>query len=127
MSICLSSSINAGTRDSATAAFALEVPPFSTQTFEAAQSSGKPVAVHFHADWCGTCRAQAQVFDALKTDEALNLTVLVASYDNEKALKNQMGVRVQSTIVVFKGEQETSRLASDTAEAKIRSALQTAL
>lgn len=111
----------------AATAFALEVQPFSAQTFAAAQAGGKPVAVHFHADWCPTCRAQAQVFDALKSDKALNLTVLVASYDNEKALRKQLGVRVQSTVVVFKGKQETARLAGDTAEAKIRSALQTAL
>lgn len=108
-------------------AFALEVKPYSAPEFAAAQAAGKPVAVHFHADWCPTCRAQAQVFESLKSDKALDLTVLVASYDNEKALKKQMGIRVQSTIVVFKGQQETARLAGATAAAKIRGALQTAL
>lgn len=107
--------------------FALEVKPYSGQEFAAAQASGKTVALHFHADWCPTCRAQAQVFESLKRDQALDLTVFVANYDTEKALKKQLGVRVQSTVVVFKGKQETARLAGETAEAKIRTALQSAL
>lgn len=111
----------------ATAACSLELQPYSVPAFAAAQAGGKPVAVHFHADWCPTCRAQAKVFDSLKSDKTLNITVLVADYDTEKALKKQLGVRVQSTLVVFRGKQETARLAGDTAEAKIRSALQTAL
>ena len=108
-------------------AVALEVKPYSEQEFTAAQASGKAVALHFHADWCPTCRAQAQVFNTLKNDKALNLTVLVANFDNEKTLKKQQGVRVQSTVIVFKGKQETARLAGDTAEGKIRTALQSAL
>lgn len=112
---------------SAAFAQAIEVKPFTTQELASSQAAGKPVAVHFHADWCPTCRAQAQVFESLKDDKALNLSVLVANYDTEKSLRKQMGVRVQSTIVVFKGNKETARLAGDTDPAKIRAALQSAL
>ena len=108
-------------------AVALDVKPFSAQALETSQAGGKPVAVHFHAEWCPTCRAQAQVLDSLKGDKSLELTVLVANYDTERDLKKQLGVRVQSTFVVFKGKKETARLAGDTAEAKIRAALQSAL
>ena len=40
------------------AAQALTIKPFTTAEFTAAQAAGAPVAVHFRADWCPTCRAQ---------------------------------------------------------------------
>ena len=90
------------------------------------QLAGKPVAVHFHADWCPTCRAQEKVFNGWKGDAAVPGTLLVANYDNERELKKQYGVRSQSTIIVFKGSKETTRLGGETDAAKLRAALQTA-
>ncbi len=37
---------------------ALTVSPYSAEALAAAQQAGKPVAVHFHADWCPTCKQQ---------------------------------------------------------------------
>jgi thioredoxin-like negative regulator of GroEL len=73
------------------------------------------------------CRAQSKVLEGLKTDKALNLTVYVVNYDKEKALRKQFGVRTQSTIIVFVGKVEAARLAGESAEQKIRSALASAL
>ena len=50
----------------------------------------------------------------------------VANYDNERELKIQYGVRSQSTVIVFKGSKETTRLGGETDAAKLRAALQTA-
>lgn len=108
-------------------AHALTLTPYSAQALAAAQQAGQPVAVHFHADWCPTCKLQEKAFAQLQAAPDLPITVLVADYDKEKDLRRAMKVRMQSTLVVFKGEQEKARLAGDTAPEKIRAALQAAL
>ncbi len=111
----------------AVSAQALEVKPYTAAVLAQAQQANKPVAVHFHADWCPTCRAQDKALQSLKTDPALDLTVLVANYDTEKDLKRRFNVRTQSTIVVLHGQKESARLVGDTSAASIRDALKTAL
>ena len=110
----------------ASLALALDVQPYSAKAFAELQQAGKPVALHFHADWCPTCRAQEKVFNGWKGDAAVPGTLLVANYDNERELKKQYGVRSQSTVIVFKGSKETTRLGGETDAAKLRAALQTA-
>jgi len=110
----------------ASLALALDVQPYSAKTLAELQQAGKPVALHFHADWCPTCRAQEKVFNGWKGDAVVPGTLLVANYDNERELKKQYGVRSQSTVIVFKGSKETARLGGETDAAKLRAALQTA-
>lgn len=98
----------------ATFAFCAELP-FTQAQFDAARSAGEPVAVVFHADWCPTCRAQAPVLKELMQTPALkSLTLYVANFDTEKALKKSLGITQQSTIVVFKGGKEIARSTGDT-------------
>ncbi|MBQ0959996.1 thioredoxin family protein [Ideonella sp. 4Y11] len=106
---------------------ALETQPYTAQALAAAQQAGQPVALHFHADWCPTCRQQTTVLNQLKADPALKLTVLVVNYDNEKDLRKALQVRTQSTVIVYKGATEKARIAGETAPDKIRAALQAAL
>ena len=95
-------------------AFAAETP-FNQAQFDAMRASGKPVALVFHADWCPTCRAQAPVLKGLLQTPALEpLTLYVADFDTEKALKKSFGVTQQSTIVVFKDGKEVARSTGDT-------------
>lgn len=106
---------------------ALDTQPYSAQALAAAQQAGQPVALHFHADWCPTCRQQTTVLNQLKADPALKLTVLVVNYDDEKALRKSLQVRTQSTFIVYRGAAEKARIAGETAPDKIRAALQAAL
>jgi thiol:disulfide interchange protein len=105
-------------------AHALEIAPYSDAALADAQQAGKPVAVHFHADWCSTCRAQEKALNALREDKSLDLTVLVANYDKEKALKEKLAVRAQSTLIVFRGTAEKTRLIATTNADKITAELQ---
>lgn len=106
---------------------ALEVKPYTAGALAAAQAANQPVALHFHADWCPTCRAQSQVLQRLQAEADLNLTVLVANYDTEKALKKRFNVRAQSTMVMLHGQQVRYRLLGDTSADTIRNALKAAL
>lgn len=111
----------------AMASHALDIQPYSAVALTQAQKANKPVALHFHADWCPTCRAQEKVLQELKSEAGLELTVLVANYDTEKELKRRFNVRAQSTLVVLHGEKETYRVVGDTSQGGIRGALKSAL
>lgn len=107
---------------------ALDIQPYSAAALQQAQAAGKPVAVHFHADWCSTCKAQEQVFKSLQGDPQLKgITLLVANYDDERDLKKAMNVRAQSVVVIFKGSKETARIGGETKTEKLKAALLTAL
>ena len=112
---------------SATAAQALDIKPYTAAALAAAQQAGKPVALHFHADWCPTCKAQDKSVALLKAEPGLDVLLLVADYDAEKALKSRFKVRAQSTLVVLHGDQERARLVGDTAADAIRAALKAGL
>jgi thioredoxin 1 len=96
------------------AALAAEMP-FDKAAFDAALAQGKPVIVDFAADWCPTCRAQKPIVQGLLNEDKLKpVTLFVANYDTETALKKQLGVTQQSTFVVFKGGKEVARSTGQT-------------
>src|SRR5580658_4001750 len=102
--------------------------PFNQAQFDATRAAGQPVAVVFHADWCPTCRAQAPVLKELAETPALkSLTLYVANFDTEKALKRSLGVTQQSTIVVFKGGKEIARSTGDTQRDRLDALLKQAV
>lgn len=110
-----------------TACFAAETP-FDAAQFEAQRAAGKPVAVVFHADWCPTCRAQAPVLKQLmQTPEFKDVTLFVADFDTEKALKRSLRVTQQSTVVVFKGGKEAARSTGDTGQPALAALLRRAV
>ncbi|MGB4064376.1 MAG: thioredoxin family protein [Azonexus sp.] len=111
---------------SASLAFALDIQPYSPETLAAKQKAGEAVALHFHADWCPTCRAQEKVFNGWKGDATVPGTLLIVNYDKERELKRQLGVRTQSTVIAYKGGKETGRLAGETDPKALRAVLDSA-
>ena len=110
------------------AAHALTIKPFTDANFAAAQATGKPVAVHFTATWCPTCKAQEKSLGALAADPALKeVTVLKSDYDQSKTLQKQMNVKSQSTFVVFKGKAEVARNSGATDAPEIKTLLTRAM
>jgi thioredoxin 1 len=102
---------------------ALDVMPYTPQLFAAKQQAGEMVSLHFHANWCPTCRVQEKAFNVFKGDATVPGTLLVADYDDERALKKEMGVRSQSTLIVFKGKMQTHRSGGVTDPVALKAAL----
>jgi thioredoxin len=102
--------------------------PYNQAQFDAARAAGQTVAVVFHADWCPTCRAQAPVLrELVNTPEMKSLTLYVADFDTEKGLRTALRVNQQSTIVVFKGKQETARSTGETQRGALEAFLRGAI
>jgi thiol-disulfide isomerase/thioredoxin len=94
--------------------------PFNKSKFDAALAQGKPVIVDFSASWCPTCKQQKPIVQALLKEKKLQpVTLFVADFDTEEALKKQLGVTMQSTFVVFKDGKEVGRSTGQTQKAAI--------
>lgn len=107
---------------------ALQVQPYTSEALAALQQQGKPVALHFHAGWCGTCTEQERVLNQMKADKALpTMTLLVVDYDTNKPLRKQLKVASQSVFVVYKGRNEVTRSGGETRSDAIRALLSKAL
>ena len=99
---------------SVTVALAGELP-FDQKKFDTAVAAGESVVVDFSATWCATCKAQKPIVDKLmELPKFKKVTLFVADYDKEVALKKQLRVAQQSTFVVFKGGKEVTRSTGQT-------------
>lgn len=93
---------------------------FSQAQFDQLNAAGKPVIVYFHATWCPNCKVQQPIVDRLAVQPDMKqVTIFVADYDREAALKHAMKVTQQSTFVVFKGGREVARSTGQTRERDI--------
>ncbi|MBC8745365.1 MULTISPECIES: thioredoxin family protein [Paraburkholderia] len=102
--------------------------PFNQAQFDQLNAAGKPVVVYFHATWCPTCKVQQPIVDRLAAQPDMKqVTIFVADYDKEAALKHAMKVTQQSTFVVFKGGHEVGRSTGQTRERDIRDTFAKAL
>jgi thiol-disulfide isomerase/thioredoxin len=111
----------------AAASFAAELP-FNKTAFDKALADGKPVVVDFAASWCPTCKEQKPIVQGLLKDpKRKSLTVFVADFDKEEALKQRLKVTMQSTLIAFKGGKEVARSTGQTDKVELGALLDKAL
>jgi thiol-disulfide isomerase/thioredoxin len=109
-------------------ASAMNGNPFDQQAFDAAQAAGKPILVEVTAPWCPTCKAQAPILSKLKGEPRFNqLVTFNIDFDSQKDLLKKFNVRMQSTLIVFKGKQEEGRSTGDTNATSIETLLSKAI
>jgi thiol-disulfide isomerase/thioredoxin len=110
------------------AAAAAEKKPFTQDAFDAARNAGASVLVEVTAPWCPTCKAQKPILSRLATDPRFaKFVVLEVDFDSRKDVLKALGVQMQSTLVVFKGDKEMGRSTGDTDPASIEALLSRAV
>jgi len=65
--------------------------------------------------------------ELVNTPDMKSLTLYVADFDTEKALRNALHGNQQSTIVLFKGKQETARSTGETQKGALETFLRGAI
>ena len=105
-------------------ALAFEARTFDEKAFEAAQMAGKPVLIEVTAPWCPTCKAQEPILSNLGKDPKFkDMVVFQIDFDTQKDLLRKFDVRMQSTLISYKGTKEVGRSTGDTNAASIEALL----
>ncbi len=111
----------------ALAASALANEPFTPEAFAEAQAANSPILVEIAADWCPTCRRQAEVISTLQdAGEIDGLVILRVDYDDQRDIARQFRATRQSTLITFRGETETARAVGITSQNDIAALIATA-
>ena len=117
----------------ATPSFALAAPLDYTEGLAKEHlAKGEVVFLDFTADWCGTCKAQERVLNALKAanpDYEAKVTFIDVDWDKhgKGTLVSELNIPRRSTLVVMKGEEELGRIVAGTGEAEIKALMDVAL
>jgi thiol-disulfide isomerase/thioredoxin len=93
--------------------------PFEGKSFQQAQAAGKTILIDVTASWCPTCRQQRPIVEQIE-NERPNLVVYDLDFDSAKDALKHFRVQYQSTLIVFRGNQEIGRSTGDTDPARIR-------
>ncbi len=109
---------------SAVPAAALERVPYTDAALAAAEAQSGVAVLHVSATWCGTCKAQERVLDALADLPALReLTILRVDYDAQRDVMQRFETPFRSTFVVLRNGREVARLSGDTSPLSIETLL----
>jgi thioredoxin 1 len=87
-----------------------DLKPFTKEAFAAATAEGKPILVYFHAPWCPICRAQEPKVKARLNGDYKHVVAFRVDYDSNVPLRKEMNVAKQSTLILFQGPKEITRL-----------------
>lgn len=101
----------------------VKVVALTNGTFSRTVGSGVAV-VDFWAEWCGPCRIQAPIMDALAKRHGTKITVGKVDVDSEESLSDRFGVQSIPTIIILKDGREAARYVGVTEEAELAKAVQ---
>ncbi|MDU8927711.1 thioredoxin family protein [Alisedimentitalea sp. MJ-SS2] len=95
-------------------------------------AKGETVFLDFKASWCGTCKAQERVINALKGENPAydkNITFINVDWDEygRSELAFDLEIPRRSTLVVLKGDAELGRIVADTSRESIKALMDAAL
>lgn len=98
---------------------------YAPGVIETALSEGKTVFVGYTAKWCGTCKTQERVIDALLEENpsyADAMTFVRVDWDDFKGheVTTSRGIPRRSTLLVLRGDEELGRVVAGTSKAQIK-------
>jgi len=98
---------------------------YAPGVIEKALADGKTVFVDYSADWCGTCKRQERVINALRAeDPAFDAAMIFVRVDWDKYKNHDVtvfrSIPRRSTLIVLKGEDELGRIVAGTGESEIK-------
>lgn len=99
----------------AIASLAADKQVFTQKAFAEAQQAGKSILVDIRASWCSTCKTQAHIIDKIFVDPKYkNIVIFDVDFDSQKDVVRLLRAQTQSTLIGYKGAQETGRSIGDT-------------
>ena len=96
---------------------------FSEEIFEKAKASGKTIVVNSYEVWCGTCSKQTKILNQAEK-EFKDIVFLSYEQSKNKDIAKKLGIKFWTTIVVYKGDNEVSRIVGQTDKVAIYSAIE---
>ena len=105
---------------------------FKKELFDKAQSDGKTVVVSSWIKYCQSCAGQMKILQNAKSKgELLDIkfdNIEYFSFDiTKKEISNLFDVQYQTTLIIFKGDQEVYRSIGETTEDLIYEALKASI
>jgi len=98
-------------------ALALEKEPFSQERFDELRGNGELVLVDVFADWCSTCARQQEILKSyVEAHPEVDLHILEVNYDDDKSVVRQLRAPRQSTLLLYKGEEQHWYSVAETSE-----------
>ena len=98
--------------------------PLTQERFEALQAEGGVVLVEVSASWCPTCARQKEILSAYrKARPGSPVHTLTVDFDTQKEWVRAFKAPRQSTLILFKGEEQVWFSVADTDHDRIFAAL----
>jgi len=96
---------------------------FSEEIFENAKASGKTVVVNSYEVWCATCSKQTKILDQAEK-EFKDIIFLSYEQSKNKNIAQKLGIKFFTTIIVYRGNDEVTRIVGQTDKKIIYAAIQ---
>ena len=96
---------------------------FTEEVFENAKTSGKTIVINSYEVWCGTCSKQTKILNQAEK-EFKDIIFLSYEQSKNKDIAQKLGIKLWTTIVVYKGDNEIARIVGQTDKETIYSAIQ---
>ena len=94
----------------------------SAKEFDELVGSGKNVLVDFYADWCGPCKMQAPIVEAI-AEENSDVVVAKLNVDDVEDVAERFNIVSIPTLLIFKGGKLVKNFVGVTMKANILAAL----
>ncbi|MCX7599138.1 MAG: thioredoxin [Armatimonadetes bacterium] len=90
-------------------------------------AADKPAMVDFWAEWCGPCREQAPIVEAVAAKYAGKIIVGKLNVDEQPETAKKYKIDAIPTLVFFKGGKEVGRVVGLTREGELSGKIEKAL